>query len=81
MHVGDELMLRGPRNHFRFVDAPTAIIIAGGIGITPLIPMIRHCSEAGIDWHLHYGGRSRASMADVEDLDGVQRQLLGVLSG
>jgi ferredoxin-NADP reductase len=45
VHVGDELMLRGPRNHFRFVDAPTAIIIAGGIGITPLIPMIRHCSD------------------------------------
>lgn len=71
VQVGDELMLRGPRNHFRFVDAPTAVFIAGGIGITPLIPMIWHCSEAGIEWHLHYGGRSRASMAYVEDLQDI----------
>ena len=60
---GMALRLRGPRNHFSLIDAPRYLFLAGGIGITPLLPMIRHAERAGRPWELVYGGRSRASMA------------------
>jgi ferredoxin-NADP reductase len=45
------------------VDAPSYIFIAGGIGITPILPMIRHVAQTGKDWRLAYGGRHEGSMA------------------
>ncbi|MGW7053511.1 PDR/VanB family oxidoreductase [Streptomyces sp. NPDC054887] len=60
---GDTVRVRGPRNHFPLVDAPHYLFIAGGIGITPLLPMIAAAERRGADWRLVYGGRSRATMA------------------
>ena len=65
---GDELRARGPRNHFELVSARRYVFIAGGIGITPLLPMIARVHEAGADWSLLYGGRTQASMAFCEEL-------------
>jgi ferredoxin-NADP reductase len=61
----------GPRNHFPFQPATTCYFIAGGIGITPLIPMIKRAADAGVDWCLVYGGRSRTSMAFVQRLEAL----------
>ena len=58
----------GPRNHFPLEDAERYVLVAGGIGITPLLPIIRFLEEEGRDWHLHYGGRTRRSMAFLEEL-------------
>ncbi|WP_406034999.1 PDR/VanB family oxidoreductase [Nocardioides sp. NBC_00163] len=66
---GDELDLRGPRNHFRLEPAESHLFIAGGIGITPILPMVATVSAAGSDWSLVYGGRSRGSMAFLGDLE------------
>jgi ferredoxin-NADP reductase len=66
--VGDLVQVRGPRNHFPLVPAPRYVFIAGGIGITPLLPMIRAAEAAGAEWRLAYGGRTRGSMAFAEDL-------------
>ncbi|UQS25639.1 PDR/VanB family oxidoreductase [Amycolatopsis thermalba] len=63
LSTGDTVRIRGPRNHFRLVDAPRYLFVAGGIGITPIVPMIARADAAGADWRLVYGGRSRASMA------------------
>lgn len=63
-----EVAGRGPRNHFRLEPAPGYVFLAGGIGITPMLPMIRAASAAGAAWTLHYGGRSRSSMAFLEEL-------------
>ncbi|WP_328611548.1 PDR/VanB family oxidoreductase [Amycolatopsis sp. NBC_00345] len=60
---GDRLRIRGPRNHFKLVDAARYLFIAGGIGITPIVPMIAEADERGADWELCYGGRARSSMA------------------
>lgn len=60
---GDRLRIRGPRNHFPLVSSPRYVFVAGGIGITPMIPMIEEADAAGADWVLHYGGRSSDSMA------------------
>jgi ferredoxin-NADP reductase len=59
---------RGPRNHFPLVAARRYMFIAGGIGITPLLPMIAEAQATGAQWRLLYGGRERASMAFVDEL-------------
>ncbi|MEU4286850.1 PDR/VanB family oxidoreductase [Kribbella sp. NPDC026596] len=60
---GDVLTATAPRNHFPLHESPRYLFIAGGIGITPIIPMIAAAHAAGADWRLVYGGRSEASMA------------------
>jgi ferredoxin-NADP reductase len=37
---GASVRVRGPRNHFSLVDSPRYRFIAGGIGITPILPML-----------------------------------------
>ncbi len=60
--------VRGPRNHFPLLPASRYIFVAGGIGITPLLPMIAAARSAGSDWELHFGGRTRTSMAFVDEV-------------
>ncbi|KAA1394224.1 PDR/VanB family oxidoreductase [Aeromicrobium ginsengisoli] len=65
---GAEVDVAGPRNHFELADAPAYLFIAGGIGITPILPMIREVASRDVDWRLVYGGRTRHSMAFAEQL-------------
>jgi ferredoxin-NADP reductase len=69
LKAGDRVAVRGPRNHFPLHAAPRYIFIAGGIGITPILPMIAVVTEAGSGWQLYYGGRSRTSMAFLDELE------------
>ncbi|NUU25225.1 MAG: oxidoreductase [Streptomycetaceae bacterium] len=68
LRVGDLVGVGGPRNHFPLAPSDKYLFIAGGIGITPLMPMLRQAELLGADWQLLYGGRSRASMAFREEL-------------
>ncbi|WP_028811326.1 PDR/VanB family oxidoreductase [Streptomyces flavidovirens] len=68
LHEGAEVEVRGPRNRFPLTEAPSYLFVAGGIGITPVLPMLRAAEAAGADWKLLYGGRSRASMPYVEEI-------------
>lgn len=65
---GDVVRVQGPRNHFPLVPAKRYLFIAGGIGITPILPMIADVDAAGSDWRLVYGGRTRSSMAFRDEL-------------
>ncbi|MER7900316.1 PDR/VanB family oxidoreductase [Streptomyces sp. NPDC096046] len=73
-HVHEQLtedakvLVRGPRNNFRLEPAPRYRFVAGGIGITPLLPMLAAAEAAGAEWTLLYGGRTRGSMAFGEEL-------------
>ncbi|MCX5334641.1 MULTISPECIES: PDR/VanB family oxidoreductase [unclassified Streptomyces] len=70
---GMELEVRGPRNRFPLVEASSYVFVAGGIGITPILPMLRALPD-GAEWRLLYCGRSRESMpfvAELEELDQV----------
>jgi ferredoxin-NADP reductase len=66
---GQDIDVRGPRNNFELVPAPRYVFIAGGIGITPILPMAAAADEAGATWEFHYGGRTRTSMAFLDALE------------
>lgn len=65
---GAEIKVRGPWNHFALATASRYRFIAGGIGITPLLPMIAAAEAAGARWTLDYAGRSRSTMAFLPEL-------------
>jgi ferredoxin-NADP reductase len=71
-YVHDELSggvrIRGPRNHFPLLPAERYAFVAGGIGITPILPMVARAEADGVPWRLLYGGRTRSSMAFLEEL-------------
>ncbi len=66
---GQTIRIRGPRNNFPLVTSRRYLFVAGGIGITPMLPMIEEADAGGADWRLVYGGRSRASMAYLDHLE------------
>jgi cytochrome P450/ferredoxin-NADP reductase len=66
--AGRELTVRGPRNHFPLVDADGHLLIAGGIGVTPILAMARSLAARGRPARVVYGGRSRATMAFADEL-------------
>lgn len=68
LRVGDVVHVRGPRNAFRMVAANSYVFVAGGIGITPILPMVRTAHRRGIPWRLVYFGRTRDSMPFLDEL-------------
>lgn len=72
---GDLVVVGGPRNHFELVPAKRYLFIAGGIGITPILPMIRQVEADQLPWHLVYGGRTRESMAFRQHLQSYGDQV------
>jgi ferredoxin-NADP reductase len=70
LRPGDLVQTGGPRNNFPLVPAEKYLFIAGGIGITPLLPMIGQAHLLDADWTLLCAGRSRASMAFLGELAG-----------
>lgn len=70
LRPGDVVEVGGPRNHFAMTPASEYLFVAGGIGITPLLPMIRTVGE---NWRLLYGGQSRRTMAFLHEIEGDPR--------
>jgi ferredoxin-NADP reductase len=68
LRPGDLVDVGGPRNHFRLEPAAAYVFVAGGIGITPILPMLVEVTAAGAEWTLLYGGRTAASMAFTAEL-------------
>lgn len=74
LQVGHELLVKGPRNAFPLAITGAGAarrgvrFIAGGIGITPILPMLRATHAAGVPWTLIYVGRSRESMPFLAEL-------------
>ncbi len=65
---GQTLTISQPRNHFPLVAAKRSLLIAGGIGITPIIAMARTLHAQRSEFSMHYCGRSASRMAFVEEL-------------
>jgi tetrachlorobenzoquinone reductase len=72
LRPGAVVEVDGPRNHFALDEtAAHSVLIAGGIGITPLLAMARRLSALGRRWTLHYTARTRAQMAFVAELQAL----------
>ncbi|MDM0037223.1 PDR/VanB family oxidoreductase [Variovorax sp. J22P271] len=65
---GDVLHVSAPRNHFPLVDAPHSLLLAGGIGVTPILAMARALHAQERSFEMHYCGRSAGRMAFLEEL-------------
>ncbi|MEO5665895.1 MAG: PDR/VanB family oxidoreductase [Nocardioides sp.] len=76
VRVGQELVISVPRNRFPLEQAASYVFVAGGIGITPILPMIEALSSRDVRWRLVFGGRTRSSMAFLDDLDLWDDQVL-----
>ncbi len=68
LRPGQAVTVDGPRNNFELRPSGRYLFVAGGIGITPILPMIHKVQAAGYDWELHYGGRATQSMAFLDEL-------------
>jgi ferredoxin-NADP reductase len=76
VHPGTLLRVRDPRNGFPFGGEDRPYFIAGGIGITPILPMIEEAAARNLDWRLVYRGRDRDSMPFLDRLDPARTRIL-----
>lgn len=70
LHPGAEVTASRPRDAFRFAPAPAYLFVAGGIGITPILPMLEEADRRGTPWRLLYTVRETGAHAFAERLDG-----------
>lgn len=80
LEVGTAIEVTGPRNAFPFVPRGRALFVAGGIGMTAIVPMVRRARAAGMDWHLVYCGRSRESMPFLDEVSTWEPEFVTVLT-
>jgi ferredoxin-NADP reductase len=72
LRVGKTLKISPPRNHFPLVEnASHVVLLAGGIGITPIWCMVQRLEKLGRSWTLYYACRSRADMAFLQALEAM----------
>ncbi len=69
LQVGQMLAASAPRNHFALQPTPAPkLLLAGGIGITPVLSMARQLAREGRPFQLVYAGRTRGRMAFIDEL-------------
>jgi tetrachlorobenzoquinone reductase len=69
LKAGDLLSISAPRNNFAFDEGDhPSIFIAGGIGVTPIVSMLRRAAVLNRRWTLHYASRTRRDAAFLEDI-------------
>jgi ferredoxin-NADP reductase len=67
---GQHVQLSGPRNHFALDECKEeTVLIAGGIGITPILPMAIRLASAGKKFAFHYLGRARERTALLDVIE------------
>lgn len=67
--VGDTLLFEGPRNAFYLGASEREVLfVIGGIGVTPILPMIRVAAQRGVNWRAVYAGRSREYMPLLDEV-------------
>ena len=72
LRVGEVITIGGPRNNFPLnEDAAHSVLIAGGIGITPIWCMAQRLKKLGRSFELHYACRDRAEVAFQDELSAL----------
>ncbi len=73
LRVGDIVTISHPKNNFALREnAVHSVLIAGGIGITPLLSMIRRLQAVGRSWELFYAARTRKTAAFLDELNVIR---------
>jgi ferredoxin-NADP reductase len=73
LRVQDRVKVSAPRNNFELAaDAKKVVLLAGGIGVTPLKAMAHRLEEAGIDYEMHYCAKDALCTAFTEELAGIR---------
>lgn len=76
--LGDTLDISAQHNNFALVeDAPLSVFIAGGIGVTPFIPMMARLNELGRPWVLNYSVRTQQRAALLNDILQLEKGGIG----
>jgi ferredoxin-NADP reductase len=81
LSVGSQVTTNGPRNAFPLTvpgyGSPTQRLrfVAAGIGITPILPMMRHVERLGVEWSMIYAGRSRDSLPFLDEVAEFGRRI------
>ena len=71
VHVGDVIQISAPKNHFALAhEANSHLLLAGGIGVTPILCMAERLAVTGASFEMHYCARSRERMAFHERITG-----------
>lgn len=78
--VGARIEVRGPRNNFELEDASSYLFVAGGIGITAILPMVVDVHRSGKDWSLVYLGRHRERLAFLDELASLPQDRIRVIA-
>jgi tetrachlorobenzoquinone reductase len=68
LRIDARVTVKGPRNHFPLEEAGSHLLVAGGIGVTPILAMARRLAATGADWRLVYCARSRSMMAYADEV-------------
>lgn len=75
VHVGERLRIGAPRNHFALDEsAPHSVLVAGGIGVTPIRSMVARLRALVRPWTLLYAGRQRTAMAFAHEFAALREQ-------
>ena len=73
LRVQDRVKVSAPRNNFELAaDAKKVVLLAGGIGVTPLKAMAHRLEEAGIEYEMHYCARDARCTAFTDELAGIE---------
>ncbi len=82
LKVGDVIHISTPRNHFQLYEpAKTSVLVAGGIGVTPMLAMARRLSALGQPWTLYYCARTPERAAFLDDLLALPGRVIPVFDG
>jgi vanillate O-demethylase ferredoxin subunit len=82
LKVGDIVHISTPRNHFQLYEpAPHSVLVAGGIGITPLLAMARRLSALGRTWTLYLCARTPERAAFLDELEALPGTVIPVFDG
>ena len=81
LETGDELLIGEPNNHFELAfGAPQFLLVAGGIGITPLVGMALLLASRGADLRMRYAARGDAELVFRDELSAVLGERLRTFS-
>ncbi|MDF2989819.1 MAG: hypothetical protein K0S37_333 [Microbacterium sp.] len=81
LREGGTVWVRPPRNLFELGDAPAYLLLAAGIGVTPILAMARHLASVAADWRMIVVARSHDGVAFADEIAALGERATVHVSG